>query len=737
MPPTVCRSMASVLALASAVVAIVCAAAPAAAQPTPNVIGAVAPAVVNVGDTVLLTFQAAPGYPVVTMAAPETDLREIGGGTVATLNDLGLAGDVVAGDHIYSLRIPVRYPTFEGVKHIRIVNAGSSAGVADVDLTIIAPPGLPSATGQVVPVGAQPGFSPRGAAVQILVNATPGSGPISTGLRVTLDLSRLGLPATTDLSDDGGFACDATAGDRVFTACVVLPRDLTLASPFSMNGTVSDAQGRSTPFSVTTAIVDWGDTDGDGLSDPCEDAFGLDAAAPTGVNGAAGDPDADGITNAGECSGLTHPRGTFTRYFAEGASNAFFKTRLSFFNPSATTSAIVLATFYRESGGPRRVRFTVPAHTVVNLMAADTASLGEGPFSTIVESDLEVVCDRIMTFGADEEGSHIETAVRTLVNGSYFAESATGWRFSLFYLLFNPHPFNSTVSCIYETARGTAVFDSYLLGPFERRTIHPAELESPSGSGEYPLAATEFTAQCGTFRETFVMERALYMSPEGHPFGAGSVAAGTTNPYSSWLFAEGATGAFFDEFLVLHNGEDYPVTATIVFTPERGSPITRQYALARFSRATIHVDLIPGLENTSVSASVAGSLRSVERVMWWPGSGESWRESHVTAGVPAGSPKWAIAGLEVGGAHDAQSYILVRGGGAVTIYSPSGGPISCGTSSGGRFTVHVNDCPGLRDGFAGAVIQGNADTVVEWVTYRSANGEPFAAGGAAVAVPIP
>ena len=44
----------------------------------------------------------------------------------------------------------------------------------------------------------------------------------------------------------------------------------------------------------------------------------------TGIDGATGDPDDDGVTNAQELAAGTHPRGFYTRYLAEGATNAFF-----------------------------------------------------------------------------------------------------------------------------------------------------------------------------------------------------------------------------------------------------------------------------------------------------------------------------------------------------------------------------------------------------------------------------
>ena len=83
------------------------------------------------------------------------------------------------------------------------------------------------------------------------------------------------------------------------------------------------------------------DSDTDGLSNIWETAYGLDPFSSAGDAGAAGDPDHDGRTNAQELADGTHPRGTVTRYFAEGATGAFFHTRFDLGNPQQATPAIV------------------------------------------------------------------------------------------------------------------------------------------------------------------------------------------------------------------------------------------------------------------------------------------------------------------------------------------------------------------------------------------------------------
>ena len=84
------------------------------------------------------------------------------------------------------------------------------------------------------------------------------------------------------------------------------------------------------------------DRDSDGLDDRWEVAMGLDYTSATGADGAAGDPDGDGRTNPQELAAGTHPRGSQRLFLAEGADNAFFKTRLALANPGATAATAVV-----------------------------------------------------------------------------------------------------------------------------------------------------------------------------------------------------------------------------------------------------------------------------------------------------------------------------------------------------------------------------------------------------------
>ena len=137
------------------------------------------------------------------------------------------------------------------------------------------------------------------------------------------------------------------------------------------------------------------DSDGDGLTDQFELRFGLNAL----VNDAGGDPDNDGISNLQEFQNGTHPRGFFTRYFAEGATSSFFDTFFAMLNPGQT-AATVLARFQKTDGTSASQLVQLPGLRRATLNAKNAAALATAEFSTVIESDVPVVVDRTMSFDA-------------------------------------------------------------------------------------------------------------------------------------------------------------------------------------------------------------------------------------------------------------------------------------------------------------------------------------------------
>ena len=67
-----------------------------------------------------------------------------------------------------------------------------------------------------------------------------------------------------------------------------------------------------------------------------------------------------------------------------------------------------------------------------------------------------------------------------------------------------------------------------------------------------PLRATDVSAKI-TSDLPILVERAMYQTGGGRLFNAGHESMGITSPSTNWFFAEGATGGYFDMYLLLAN----------------------------------------------------------------------------------------------------------------------------------------------------------------------------------------
>jgi hypothetical protein len=99
--------------------------------------------------------------------------------------------------------------------------------------------------------------------------------------------------------------------------------------------------------------------------------------------------------------------------------------------------------------------------------------------------------------------------------------------------------------------------------------------------------------------------------------------AQATNPLvpNTMALSEGATNSFFTTRIALANPDSAPAEATLTFLRGPGStPITRQYSLAPWGRATVKVNEIAGLAgpadvSTIVQSTTGGVI--AERTMFW------------------------------------------------------------------------------------------------------------------------
>jgi hypothetical protein len=491
------------------------------------------------------------------------------------------------------------------------------------------------------------------------------------------------------------------------------------------------------------------DPDADGLPNGWEEQFGLDPSSAFLDNGPDGDPDHDGATNAEERAANTHPRGPHTRYFAEGVTNTFFQTRFALFNPSATR-AIVWLRFLRDDATTVTQWVSLPAYARRTVMADGVSGLAGRSFSTVIESDVPVVIDRTMWWDASAYGAHSETSLPSPAPTWYLAEGSTSGPFSLFYLLQNPQTMPVTAIVRYVRPFGLPVIEkTYVLPPSSRTTIavddEGAELASTDVSAVVQASAP------------IIVERAMYLSRPGEPFAAGHESAGVTVTATSWFLAEGATGPYFDLFVLLLNPSDQMARVDVRYFTSTGDTYLKGYTLPPQSRTTIWVDdeNIPAFGRVLANVAVAMEVRSidavplvVERTMWWPDG--NWQEAHNVVGAVETGPRWAIADGESDGPRMADMFLLlantssVAGDVLVTLRFDDG------TSQAKLFRVNGFtrlNVP-IRDEFLmaagrpfGVLIEALGpdpiSLVVERATYWDANGVTWAAGTSALATRLP
>jgi hypothetical protein len=258
-----------------------------------------------------------------------------------------------------------------------------------------------------------------------------------------------------------------------------------------------------------------------------------------------------------------------------------------------------------------------------------------------------------------------------------------------------------------------------------------------------------------------IVERAMYKSTSTQTFAAGHGSAGVTAPATSWFLAEGATGPFFDCFILLANPNDTPAVVSIDYLLSDGTTQTKSYGVPGNGRVTVWVDdeEIPAgsgqrpLDNVAVSSTVTSNVPIiVERTMWWPSPAISpnfWTEAHNSPGATATGTRWALAEGEVGGSAGTETYILIAntssfgGDAVVTLYFEDGTSAQRTFPLQPRSRMNVSasiDFPESINRRFGAVVESvgatPAQIVVERAMYTSPGGVTWSAGTGALGARI-
>jgi hypothetical protein len=447
----------------------------------------------------------------------------------------------------------------------------------------------------------------------------------------------------------------------------------------------------------------------------------------------------------------------FRRYFAAGGSSDFFDCYFALVNPSATTMASVVLTFLRSDSQTYTHTEVVPPRARRTVNVKDVPGMWLAPaFSTIVESNVEVVADRTMSWDGTGYGSHAETSITGPAQTWYLAEGATQNGFQLYYCIENPNPDPVDVEVTYMRRAPNPPFTLAYPGipGFTRKTIYVNGEDARLAWGDVSAVVTSLTPN-----GPIIVERAMYQDSVERMFNAGHASAGVTAPATEWFLAEGATVATFDMYITLANPGSTAGTATITYMLTDGRNVVKTYPVAAGSRQTVwvngeHDDADPTfvLSWVSLSAKIQSTVPIVvERSMWWGAvRGGPWHESHNAAGTTETGTVWAVADGEQGGSRSTDTYVVVANTSAfpaevkVTALTENGeaGSVISTLPANSRKTFWMGDWSNLIGQKFGAVVEslatgnGTAHIVVERAMYSNANGVAWAAGTDVVATKL-
>ena len=432
---------------------------------------------------------------------------------------------------------------------------------------------------------------------------------------------------------------------------------------------------------------------------------------------------------------------TLTYLLAEGATGTFFDLDVLIANPNALAAPVTVA-FLKDTGATVTQSFSLAAMSQRTLHVDQIPGLEATAVSTVVTSTagLPLVVERSMFWDQHYYGSHGATAIDGPRTTWYFAEGSQGF-FSTFLLLANASASPATVTVSFLTETAGTVVRTYPIPPTSRLTVDASAIP--------PLLNRSF-AMVVESSVPIAAERAMYFGT-ARLWDGGHESAGVPAPATDWFLAEGATGPFFDTFILLANPNPTATSVVLTFLTDKGESIVRTHPMPANARLTVNMETEdPKLANAAASTTISASQPIVaERAMYWPGNGLQWAEAHNSFGATTTGVKWGLAEGRVGTVRAFATYILLANPSTtqaaavrVSYLRASGAPIvrTYTVNPTSRFNIDVNTLvPELANESFGALIEvtNGVGIVVERSLYNNALGEVWAAGTNALGTRLP
>ena len=270
--------------------------------------------------------------------------------------------------------------------------------------------------------------------------------------------------------------------------------------------------------------------------------------------------------------------------------------------------------------------------------------------STVVRSrHAPLAVERTMIWNESGYGGHGGTSAAPAKRW-LFAEGSQGF-FSTYVLLANDNDTAIDVHITFLVEGGA---------PVVYPTNVPREIARHDRRRHHPGARNRSFGIDVDSAEPIIAERAMYL-PGPHLFEGGHESAGVNSASRSWFLAEGATGPFFDCFVLMSNPNNVAANVSLLYLLADGTTIPQQVVVPANSRTTINVETVaPQLLNAAVSTTITSDVEIVvERAMYWPDISLGWQEAHNSFGVTDAGLRWGVADGRIGGPRAYQTYVLL------------------------------------------------------------------------------
>jgi autotransporter-associated beta strand protein len=436
-----------------------------------------------------------------------------------------------------------------------------------------------------------------------------------------------------------------------------------------------------------------------------------------------------------------------TYYLSEGATGAFFDEDILIANPNGTDAPVTI-TFSKEDGSQVVDTRTVPAKSRMTVHVDQIAGLEAvtGLSAQVTSTNrLPLVVERSMFWDAKDAKPYAGStgsSVDAPAADWFFAEGSQTF-FHTFVLINNPNATPTDVTFTFFRESQDPVVKTVTVGATTRLTLDCGRVPEIVGSSfGISVHATQ----------PIMAERSVYFDGRGNGQLGGTESAGVTAPSTHWFLAEGATGGFFNTFILVSNPNNTPANVTFQYLLPGGDTVTVQKTIGANLRLTTNVQGEDArLHDTAVSTVVTSDVPVIaERSMYWPGPPEPIREGHNSFGVTDGGLKWGLAEGRTGTPLNYHTFILLanaektaanvkatflrEGGAAPIVKTYTVAPTS-------RFNIDSADdeLKELHDETFGVVIEvtNNVPIIVERSMYWDANGVSLSGGTNATGIRLP